>query len=692
MSEGAAAAAPLPGGSSPESRSRASAAKWRIAVYATATLSCVAWSFFAGKDLNWDALSYHLYAGWSALHDRFGKDFLAAGPQAYLLPYAHLPLYAMVKAGWPSLAAGTLLAALHSVNLWLAYELALRVVPRREGHPVQGVAVIAVVLAFLNPVLLQTLGSTYIDATTGAFALGGWVVLAGLFHRPAWRAAACAGVLLGIATALKLSNAVFAVAGVAVVLCLHVSLAARLRMAMLYGGGCALAFAVVYGPWALRLWREFHNPFFPLFNTLFQSPDFMTEPLKQTRFVPQTWGAALWRPIEMAFPLPMVHVEPKSPDLRYLGGFVIVVLGAAAALRRRFGGAVAATPDPAALPGNDTQSHRALLGITAGFVVAWALWLALSGNSRYFIPMGCVAGVLVAAFGARLLAAHRNAFAAFAVALIVAQSALILSHAANRWAQTVWRGPWFDMALPERFQREPYLFVTFDMHAPSFLLPFLAEGTAMLSISGQVAIAPATPGGARAVALLAKHAGRVRTLDWVARIRSDGSPVPAAADFYDGRLRPFGLKVDFADCDYILVNGGPGPQVVPIQGGASLRGLPVPRLMTCAVVASNEDLTAYRDARLGVDRILDRVEDACPLLFSPRHVPTQQLDGFWRRLYMNTEIQAFVLGGNVYYRAIQADSEAIKLGTVEDWTRGTPPVDCGKKVFRFRDEGKVPPA
>ena len=39
---------------------------------------------------------------------------------------------------------------------------------------------------------------------------------------------------------------------------------------------------------------------------------------------------------------------------------------------------------------------RVLIALATAFLVAWCLWLKSSGNSRYFIPMGCVAAALLA--------------------------------------------------------------------------------------------------------------------------------------------------------------------------------------------------------------------------------------------------------------------------------------------------------
>ena len=77
-------------------------------------------------------LHYHFYSGFSALNDRFEQDYFAAGPQSYYNPYAYVPFYLLVILGLPGLAVGTVLAMIHSVVLWLTYELACRVCPSED--------------------------------------------------------------------------------------------------------------------------------------------------------------------------------------------------------------------------------------------------------------------------------------------------------------------------------------------------------------------------------------------------------------------------------------------------------------------------------------------------------------------------------------------------------------------------------
>ncbi len=54
-------------------------------------------NYLLGKDMALDTLSYHLYAGFSAVNDRFAQDYFPAGPNSYFNPYVYVPLYYLVK-------------------------------------------------------------------------------------------------------------------------------------------------------------------------------------------------------------------------------------------------------------------------------------------------------------------------------------------------------------------------------------------------------------------------------------------------------------------------------------------------------------------------------------------------------------------------------------------------------------------
>ena len=158
----------------------------RLPVYLACTALALLVNYLLGKEMAWDTLNYHMYAGFSAVHDRLGQDYFAAGPQSYINPYAYVLFYALVSSGFRH-CWSPLLAALHSVTLWLTFELALVVFPSGGERQRVTLAICATVLAAINPVLLQQVGSSFADITTGELVLGAWLLLATAVRAPAAR-------------------------------------------------------------------------------------------------------------------------------------------------------------------------------------------------------------------------------------------------------------------------------------------------------------------------------------------------------------------------------------------------------------------------------------------------------------------------------------------------------------------------
>src|SRR5580658_9497906 len=269
------------------------AAPYRVYVYAACTLFAVAVNYAFGKDMAWDLLHYHFYSGFSALHDRFEQDYFAAGPNSYLNPYSYVPFYVLVKLGLPALAVGTLLAMIHSVILWLTYELACRVSPSEDRNGRLFFGLCATVLAFMNPVLLQQFGSSFSDITTAGLVLAGWLLLTQAVLCPRTKLVLIAAMLLGIATALKPTNGLYAVGAFFLVTFLPLSFAGRIRSLFFFGATLGTSFVLTAAPWSIRLARVFGNPMFPLLNNIFKSPEFYVTAERHYRFIPESVTDAL---------------------------------------------------------------------------------------------------------------------------------------------------------------------------------------------------------------------------------------------------------------------------------------------------------------------------------------------------------------------------------------------------------------
>ena len=421
-------------------------------VYAACTVLAVGLNYVFGKEMAWDLLHYHFYSGFSALNDRFEQDYFAAGPQSYFNPYAYAPFYVLVKLGLPGLAVGTVLAVLHSVVLWLTYELACRVCPSEDRKARLFFGLCAMALAFMNPVLLQQIGSSFADITTAGLVLGGWLLLVQAVRCPRTTRIVFGAVLLGFATALKPTNGIYAAAGLILVAFVPLPFLGRLRSLFYFGAALGASFAATAAPWSYRLARTFGNPLFPLLNNLFQSPEMTTASLKAYRFIPDSLTDALLRPFAMSSTGGMIHEELSSPDIRYalllLVFLIFVVAWSWQSMRR--------CPISIVVPRSEPAT-RVLAALGCGFTADWIVWLGGSGNGRYFIPMACVAAVLSVGLLFRLLANHPLGRNGILLALFIAQGIQLVLGTDYRWNQAPWDGRWFNVEIPEKLAREPSL-------------------------------------------------------------------------------------------------------------------------------------------------------------------------------------------------------------------------------------------
>lgn len=665
-----------------------------------AYIGCAALALLAscllGKDMNWDTLDYHFYAGFSALHDRFGVDYFAGGSQSYFNPYVYVPFYLLASSGLSAIVVASILAIVQSGILWLTYELALQVLPARDGTMRVALAISSTLFAFGNPILLNLFGSSYADVTTAELVLGGWLLLLMAVRTPHAKYVVAAGLILGAASALKLTNSLHAVSAGVLLLFIPVGWRARSRYAAAFGVSLAACFMLVCLPWSIRLEEHFGNPFFPLFNEIFRSPQFPVAQMVDYRFIPDSLQAALWRPFAIAAPSFLVDDESQSPDVRYA---VLLVTGVCLLLhsawrmyrRGRLAHAVHSHLD------NDMKV-RALAALGAGFIVDWILWLTASGNGRYFIAMACVAAVLAVALIARLVAAPKIRI--YVLAAILGGQLLQLALGTVYRAHIAWgHRPWFDVRLPANLSRTPALYLSYGVQSNAFLVPFLPPGSGFVNIAGDYPLAGTGANGAQVAALMRKYWPHVRVLARDERAQDKRLPVISGMTAAADALLPFGLRPNTNDCSTLVIPDAGRQQLMfvhtQLTGKAKL-AKPIPDrevtesstgyLTTCSVLqnpAHAWPTPAERQANLA----LDRLEDACPRLFQPARPVTQYFgdarQDIWARRYLNTNLTAWVTRGWVQFVDPVRGGAATYIVPVSVIDSGGARILCGRLSERY---------
>jgi len=656
------------------------AAPYRIPVYLTCTAVALVANYLLGKDMASDTLSYHLYAGFNAVHDRFAQDYFPAGPQSYFNPYSYVPFYYLANSALSSLQVCSLLAIVHSIMLWLTYELALAVCPWDDKHRRLAFALCAVAFALVNPILLQQIGSTFADITTGELVLAGWLLLALAVRAPGTARVICAGLLCGIATGLKLTNGVHAISGFAVLIMLPLSLRGRIRAGLAYGISLGLGFLAAAAPWSYRLELRFGNPLFPLMNNVFRSPEYTTEAASAFRFMPSTVAEALWRPFAMIDPVTMVHEELRAPDPRYA---ILLILTGALFCRWLWRRRVAASSQPAVIA--DAVSTRTLAAIGCGFAVDWAAWLSGSGNSRYFLPMSSVAAVVTVALLFRLFAARPKARNYVLAVILGVQGIQLWMGADYRWNQTPWDDRWINIVVPARLKSEPNLFLTMGAQTNSFVAPYLSPDAGLINFSGLYTLGPDGASGAHIESLINRYAPNIRMLIRGERLyRDDERRTPNRVQI-DDALKGFSLRVDESDCATIAVHGLPPDLEFTVA--TSKPAVPQSRdttyLVSCRVIPDKSDYSAQIPARRDADLALDHLEDACPALFQPRRPRTEYGSGGGLRRYGATDLTAWVSHGSVKFLQPSIGGDVVFLGLEREWARAPMQIRCGRRNGRY---------
>jgi len=640
-------------------------------------LASAVWCFVAGKDLNFDFINYHLYGPHLLLEGRFDRDYFGGGLAGYLNPLVHIPLYLMVRAGWHSLAIAGVLTFVHSLNLLLAWQICDRLLPASQQSR-RGYLFCGVILAFSSPIFLAELGSSFAEALTSIPVLAGLLLLLDEYSKVDWdrKRFAAAGLLLGLATGLKLANGLFAVGA---------------TFALLRGRKRGLALSVIalvlgtlaggllaHGYWSFLLWREFGNPLFPMANNLFRAEDFPPVMFHDRRYLQGDVTDLLTLPFRMLEHRTTIYSEGVAPDIRPL---IVFVLAAVSLPFRRWG-------SQRALSATAPDVSRRLGFLTAFFVACFVLWAVSSRIGRYAMPLWLLAGPLIAAWTARLFTARRGMLALVAVCLA---QGVQLYYAGNlRYTPTHWDSQWLDVRVPERLRQSPFLFIVLGQQSWSAIIPYFHPDSSFSNVVGQYVMPAGERMPRRLRSLLDRSIGRTKVIfDYRETHLQNGVLTDRIATDVNAVLSAYELQLESdKGCDLVEVRfdyfqnwifsaGNRAPEVAG--------RIPRNQLLVCGVrPGRSADLAAKGDRETKqVDRVFAAVEKACPDIFSPSGAQTIRGRKGWERFYFNSVNRLMTDGNNVYLRPFTSFG-AVNLGSLDQWLADTPPHHCEDTIVKAK--------
>lgn len=441
---------------------------WFIAVLGVVLAALL--SVYKGQDTNWDLLNYHRYVAHAYFHDRLALDLAPAGMQSYFNPTLDIPVYWMSER-WPGWVVGAAIGAWHGLVFVFTWLTVCACWPSGRAD----LRLLVAAAGVLAPVFWGGLGNTMGDNAAAVFVLAAvWMAVRLCQLAPSVQPgrvagmAACIGLLLGLATALKLTQVTMSLALVLVLWWqLGFSARAGLVLTSLVPAGL-IGVCLGGGWWFWQVWQQFGNPFFPQFGTLFPSPLADGVSIVDKRFVPESVLGFVLRPVLMLL-RPSVTSEFFVLPLLWPAWFGAGVWLLWRVLRQRVTASTAWTP---------AQS------LVLGFVLfASMLWAALFGIYRYTAAMEPLLPLCI------LLLAHRAGWLARGERwlkrfLALSMATALLGGAVN-WGHTAWAEVTYRPASPMVVEGQRPLVIAVG-NAQSWLIPFLPGHARYTSLGGSL--------------------------------------------------------------------------------------------------------------------------------------------------------------------------------------------------------------
>lgn len=384
-----------------------------VAIALGAMLAGAIYTWLIGEDVNWDWQNYHEYNVWALINGRYAIDALPAGFQTYFNPTVYFPVY-YLRHLLPLPYGLMIIGAVHGLNLLLIYFL-VRVL-LKEAATASAIAA-AILIAAVGPMTLSEVGTSFSDILTALPILAGCILILSADEGRSGRYV-LAGLLIGAAVGLKLTNVVYALGAATAVLMASRPLLATICL----GIGGAVGAVLTGGAWGLMLWRETGNPIFPLFNAVFRAPELMPMNIMDWQFLPRGWLDAL------AYPFYWLVGDNRSSeypfrDARFAIATVLIVLGAGRALMAR----------SAIFSRRDMQ-------FAAFFIVSYASWLVLFSIQRYAIVLELLCAPLIVLLIARCMSTAPASSTDTAPATAAHPVMVATAFAIALWSQP---GDWF---------------------------------------------------------------------------------------------------------------------------------------------------------------------------------------------------------------------------------------------------------
>ena len=442
-------------------------------------------SVILGQDVSWDLRNYHFYNPYMLLTGRFKYDVLPAQIQTFFNPLIDVPFFvAVYYLKLPPIVVGFLMGGLHGLNQWLVHLITYHSLDKVSERYKITLSIAAAITSIFGAAYISELGTSIGDNTTSVFVLAGLFFIVSSLGKnlpiPS-KNILLAGLLLGLATGLKLTNALYSISLVVAINFLPNSWSEKLRNLILSILSMAVGFSLTAGYWIILMWTKFANPLFPFFNKIFQSSYIETDVnLQDLRFLPRDIWQWLFYPFYFAQEQTLV-AELKFKESRFAIAYILIV-SLLSFILYRYAKNKSISPE-------NNLIYTSILGFLLPFyITAYCIWLIKFSIYRYLIVLELITPILILLIVAYFYP-KRNPVLLVTLGIFV----LILATVKPLdWWRIPWSDNYFSIDRQALVQYQDDVIVLWGGEPVGYVVPYFPSNTRFLRITGNFGLSPHT--------------------------------------------------------------------------------------------------------------------------------------------------------------------------------------------------------
>ncbi len=588
---------------------------------------CIVWVLISGKDVNWDSMNYHYFAGKSALNHELSNHLFPAGPQSYLNPYAYVPFYVLVNFFENPIMVGICLAILHSLTIY-AFLFFCRHFFYESGSDL--IIFASLLLGLSTPIFWHQIGSSFIDIYICGLILCGLCYLLRSIKSNKFKDLFLSASLLGIAVGFKLTAAIYAFSAGVLAFVFFVLINRNIKYFIFFGVVGIIFFLLIEGYWGGLVWKEFGNPFLPYFNNIFKSEYYFPLSITNTRFIPSSFEDVILFPLKLMLPTPWHYYEIRSPDIRLIVFLLLVMINVKKNIKM-------------------LKLNSSYLAVYIFFIISFCLWMLTSTNGRYGLPLLLLLGVLTT-HQLFILLNKRRFYFYFSLILLI-QSTISYMSSELRWDEREWGTDYFDLS-PKGIEKYPAVYVSTDKQSYSFFSKYLDKSSSFVNLSGQLPLST-NKSISTFDELVSKHHGRIKLITRL--LLDEPEKISETIGFFQANagLVRFGYEVNSEKCLYF-------PLKVP-------QDQPKDRFYLICDLKKNETIkNVFYENKGEADFVFDEVELFCSGQFNPKTAVSEKTVYGWRRYYVGSERELIFENDQVVLYSSKR-VKSLHLGSYENW-------------------------